>query len=162
MRRCRFMGRVQKPARLFGVVVALAAAAISLLLAQPVGAASGGGTVTQLSLTTTAFELTGKEAVIGGTAVDQFSGTLNGTATMRFTAGTDQSGMTHVVVIGSCDCTVQGRTGSVRLSLVLRDTTAIGGMLTGMLYAQGTSGDLASFHGFFRVTQFAYTGFYSL
>jgi uncharacterized membrane protein YkgB len=156
------MGRGDKPYRLAGVLTVLAAIGVALVLASPVSAATGGGTVTQLSLQTTVFELTGPEVVVQGTAVDQFSGLLNGTATMRFTAGTDQSGMTHVVVIGDCDCTVQGLTGTVHLALVLRDTTAIGGSIQGMLYAQGTSGDLATFHGFFHVAGFTYTGFYSL
>jgi hypothetical protein len=144
------------------VLATLASLAIALVFAAPVDAATGGGTVAQVSQTTTTFVLNGKEVVIKGTAVDQFSGTLNGTANMRFTAGTDQSGLTHVVVIGDCTCTVQGQTGTVHLVLVLRDMTAIGGAVQGGLYAQGTSGDLASFRGVFRVTNFGYTGFYSL
>jgi hypothetical protein len=156
------MGRGEKRYRLAGVFALLAAIAVALVLASPVSAATGGGTVSQLSLQTTVFELTGPEAVVKGTAVDQFSGLLNGTATMMFTAGTDQSGLSHVVVLGNCDCTVQGLTGTVHLALVLRDTTATGGTIQGMLYAQGTSGDLASFHGFFHVVGFTYTGFYSL
>src|SRR5438067_4554920 len=83
-RRCRQMGRGDKPYRLAGVFGLLAAIAVALVLASPVSAATGGGTVTQLSLQTTVFELTGPEAVVQGTAVDQFSGLLNGTATMKF------------------------------------------------------------------------------
>jgi hypothetical protein len=151
----------RRAGRVFAIA-ALAAVALAVLFAQPATASSGGGTTTELFRVPTSVHLVGSEVVVSGFASDLFTGTLDGVGSLTFSAVIEPSGVARVLVDGTCTCTVEGRTGSVRLTLVLRDTTSIGGSLKGLLFARGISDDLTGFRGIFRVHDHGYSGFYSL
>jgi hypothetical protein len=150
--------------------VAAAAAVAVGLVAQPAAAsppAQGGGTVAEVFRIPTDFRFLGcnpapcSVVMISGIALDVYSGTLNGPVNATFTAVVDPTGAAHVRIEGTCDpCVVDGREGTVHVSLNIQDRTGAGGGVDGIIRADGLSGDLAGFHGIFDTGGFTYSGQY--